>query len=66
MTSSVLPDFDIRLEMDTMKSFYSQSNVGVKLLVSGDLYHNAMPSGAEVSYTFINDLMLSFHRLKVY
>ena len=48
-TASVLPDFDVRLDMDTMKSFYSQPNVGVNLLVSGGLYHNDRPTGAEVS-----------------
>lgn len=48
-TTSVLPDFDVRLEMDTSASFYTQSNVGVQLLASGDLYSNSDPSGAEVS-----------------
>lgn len=47
--SSVLPDFDVRLEMNTWASFYSQLNVGVNLLFSGDMYHNSQPTGAEVN-----------------
>ncbi|XP_019850443.1 PREDICTED: uncharacterized protein LOC105312253 isoform X2 [Amphimedon queenslandica] len=55
-TASVLPDFDVRLDMDTMKSFYSQPNVGVNLLVSGGLYHNDRPTGAEIEGLVIGDV----------
>ena len=47
-TNTVLPDFDLRLELDASKNFYNQQNVGAKFLFSGDLYDNSQPTGAEV------------------
>ena len=44
-----LPEFELRLETDIVHNFYQQSNIGVRLEFSGDLYHQSSPSGSEVS-----------------
>jgi hypothetical protein len=47
-SSSVLPTFDLGLELDAMKYFYDQPNVGVKFIFSGNMYQNSRPSGTEI------------------